>query len=53
MLPTCREATQLVDVLHDTHVPRFTRWGARFHIRFCHKCRRFARYVVRQSRSRA
>lgn len=38
MLPTCREATELLDVLDDARVPRFTRWDARFHIRFCHKC---------------
>ncbi len=39
MLPTCRQATELLDVLDDARVPRLTRWGARFHIRFCHKCR--------------
>lgn len=42
MLPTCREATELLDVLDDARVPRLTRLGARFHLRFCHKCRRFA-----------
>jgi hypothetical protein len=42
MLPTCRQATQLLDVLDDVRVPRLTRWGARFHLRFCYKCRRFA-----------
>jgi hypothetical protein len=42
MLPTCREATEPLDVLDDARVSRFTRWGARFHIRYCFKCRRFA-----------
>ena len=42
MLPTCREATHLLDVLGDTAVPLTTRWGARFHLRYCDKCRRFA-----------
>ncbi|MGC4114113.1 MAG: hypothetical protein QM765_05705 [Myxococcales bacterium] len=39
---TCREATLLLDALDDERVPRLTRWGARFHLRFCHKCQRFA-----------
>ena len=42
MLPTCREATQLLDVVEDSRVPVLTRWGAKFHIRFCDKCHRFA-----------
>jgi hypothetical protein len=42
MLPTCRQATLLVDALDDPHVPALTRWGARFHLRHCDKCHRFA-----------
>lgn len=42
MLPTCRQATLLLDVLDDTRVPIGTRLGARFHLRFCDKCHRFA-----------
>lgn len=42
MLPTCRQATLLLDALDDPHVPVFTRWGARFHLRYCDKCHRFA-----------
>lgn len=41
-LPTCRESTLLLDALDDAAVPLRDRWGARFHLRFCHKCRRFA-----------
>jgi len=42
MLPTCREATLLLDALDDKRVALFTRWGARFHLRYCDKCHRFA-----------
>lgn len=38
MLPTCRQATLLVDALEDSRVPLLTRWGARFHLRYCGKC---------------
>lgn len=40
-MPTCREATLLVDALHDKRVPLLECWGARFHLRYCHKCNRF------------
>ena len=42
MIPTCRETTLLLDALDDTHVPLRARWGARFHLRFCHKCQALA-----------
>jgi hypothetical protein len=42
MLPTCREATLLLDAVDDTRVPILTRWRARFHLRYCDKCHRFA-----------
>lgn len=42
MLPTCREATLLLDMLTDGKEPVFKRWGARFHLRYCDKCQRFA-----------
>ena len=42
MLPTCREATLLLDSISDPKVPVLTRLGARFHLRQCDKCHRFA-----------
>lgn len=42
MLPTCRQTTLLFDSLNERRVPLFTRWGARFHLRYCHKCQRMA-----------
>jgi anti-sigma factor RsiW len=42
MLPTCREATLLLDTVDDPQVPVLARWSTRFHLRYCDKCRRFA-----------
>jgi len=51
MLPTCREATQLLDVLDDADTSLLTRWGARFHLRYCDKCHRFANQYRATSRA--
>jgi hypothetical protein len=42
LLPTCRQTTLLVDALDAGRAPLLTGLRARFHLRYCWKCSRFA-----------